>query len=416
MKNILLFCSTLFALTIQISPVGATQNDFEKSPILNAATILSSEKRQSPLYKVEDQVLNNGFMNTYTVNSDFGRFEVVSMPSLTILLHEIDAIAAMKKIERDEVFVESLHQSVKNTVHGVKNLFTEPGETLKGAGQGIKGLFARANESITKSGQSDAEDSRTAQILGFSKAKGVIANQFTVSVYTDNPVLEEELESLAKANFFGGLGMAAVQMAVPGGAGVILSASGAVRLLNETVNLTPPPELRLQNRKKLASMGMDEDLVQLFINNPAFTPRNQTFYVTALEKLKGAENRDLFILVALQLNDTDTIMHVTRMALMFAAYHKNIGPVKHFHTFSRFVSASLPNNRVMLMLPTDHITWNKEFAGAIDALALNPSQQQANKAELWTLGTVSKRAQDELLKRGWRIKTKVSKTLQMDQS
>jgi hypothetical protein len=416
MKNVLLFCSTLFVIIIQTSSVCATQSAFEKSPILNATTILPSEKKQSPLYKVEDQVLNNGFVNTYHVSSEFGRFEVVSTPSLIILLHEIGVIAAMKKIERDDVFVDSLHQSAKNTAHGIKRLFTEPGETLKGAGEGIKGLFARADESLTKSDPSDAEDSRTAQILGFSKAKGIIANQFTVSVYTGNTVLMEELESLAKANFFGGLGMAVIQTAVPGGAGVILSASSAVRLLNETVNLTPPTELRVQNRQKLTTMGVDEDLIQLFINNPAFTPRNQTFFVTALEKLDGADNRELFIKVALQLHDTDTIMLVTRISLMFAAYHNNITPVKRFYPFSRFASARLQDGRVILMLPTDYITWNEEFAGAIDALAREPDKQQLNKAELWTLGTVSKRAQDELSKRGWIIKTNVSKVLRMDQS
>ncbi len=416
MKNLLLFLSALFVITIQASPVCAARSDFEKSPVLNAATILSAEKIQSPLYKVEAQVLNNGFMNTYNVNSDFGRFKVVSNLSLTILLHEIDVIAAMKKIERDDVFVDSLQQSAKNTAHGIKRLFTEPGDTLKGAGDGIKGLFARADESLTKSDPSDAEDSRAAQIFGFSKAKGIIANQFTVSVYTDNLVLEEELESLAWANYFGGLGMAVVQAAVPGGAGLVLSASSAVRLLNETVNLTPPTELRVQNRRKLTTMGVDEDLIQLFINNPAFTPRNQTFFVTALEKLDGAENRELFIKVALQLHDTDTILLVTRISLMFAAYHHKVGPVKRFYPFSRFVSAKLQDDRIILMLPTDHITWNKEFAEAIDALAREPDRQELNKAELWTLGELSKRSQDELSKRGWHIKTNVSEVLKMDQS
>ena len=199
MEYLLLLFSTLLVSTIQTVPACATQNDFEKSPIFNAATIMSAKSIEGPLYKLDAKVSNNGFVNTYNVWSKFGRFEVVSTPSLHILLHEIDAIAAMKKIERDDVFVDSLHQSAKNTAHGIKRLFTEPGETFKGAGEGIKGLFARAEESLTKSEPSDAEDSRMAQILGFSKAKGEIANQFTVSIYTDNLALEEELDSLAWA-------------------------------------------------------------------------------------------------------------------------------------------------------------------------------------------------------------------------
>jgi len=53
---------------------------------------------------------------------------------------------------------------------------------------------------------------------------------------------------------------------------------------------------------------------------------------------------------------------------------------------------------------------------AIDALAREPGKQQLNKAELWMPGTVSKRVQDELSKRGWIIKTNVAKVLKMDQS
>lgn len=409
-----LFFLVLFVSTMQTNPVSAAQGDFEKPPALNAATILSVEQVQSPLYRVDGQVFNNGFVNTYNVSSKFGNFEVVSTASLKILLHEINAIAAIKKIERDDVFGDSLQQSAKNTAQGIKRLFTDPGETLQGAGEGFKRLFARADESLNKSGPSDAEDSRMAQILGFSKAKGEIANQFTVSMYTDNSVLEEELDSLAWANYFGGLGMTAIQTAVPGG--IILSASRAVRLLNETVNLTPPTELRVQNRRKLTTMGVDEDLIQLFINNPAFSPRNQTFFVTALEKLKGVENRELFIKVALQLHDIHTVTLVTRMTLMFAAYHKKTGSIRRFYPFSRFVYAELENGRTILMLPTDYITWNEEFAGAIDSLATGSAKKQLDKAELWTLGAVSKRAREELSKRGWQIKTDVTEVLQWDKS
>lgn len=413
-KYLLLFYAVLFAGTMQTTLLHAGQNNFEKPPVLNATSILPEKSLNDPLYTVASQVLNNGFVNTYQVKSRFGNFTVTSTPSLKILLHEIRVVAAMQQIEKDDVFVESLQESAKNTVHGIKRLFTEPGETFKGAGAGFKGLFARAGESLTKSDPSDAEDSRVAQILGYSKAKGEIANQFSVNVYTYNTVLEEELDSLAWANYLGGLGIAAIQAAVPGGAGLILSTSGAVRLLNETVNLTPATELRVRNRRKLESMGVAEDLIQLFINNPAFSPHNQTFFVSALENLKGVDNRALFVKVALQLHDQDTIRLVTRMTIMFAAYHKNIGAIKRFSTFSRFVSAEVENGQLLLMLPTDHLTWNREFVGAIESLAIRAGKQQSDKAQLWTLGSVSKRTREELSKRGWSVKSDVSKVLKID--
>lgn len=407
--------AALFAITIQAIPASGAQGDFEQPPVLDITTILPSKNLNDPLYTVDSLVLNNGYVNTYQVKSRFGNFTVASTPSLRILLHEIRVIAAMRQVERDDVFVDSLQQSAKNTAQGIKRLFLEPGETFKGAGEGFKGLFARAEESLAKSDPSDAEDSRVAQILGYSKAKGEIANQFTVNVYTDNAVLEEELDSLAWANYLGGLGMAAVQAAVPGGAGLILSTSSAVRLLNETVNLTPATELRVQNRRKLESMEVDEDLIQLFINNPAFSPHNQTFFVSALENLNRADNRELFVKVALQLHDQHTIRIVTKMTIMFAAYHKNIGAIKRFSTFSRFAAAEMESGQLLLMLPADHLTWNREFAGAIESLAIRAGKQQPDKGQLWILGSVSKRTNEELSKRGWSVKTDVAEVLKIDQ-
>ena len=74
-------------------------------------------------------------------------------------------------------------------------------------------------------------------------------------------------------------------------------------------------------------MGMDEDTVELFLNNPSFTPALLTVIATALDSMKGVKNRELLIKVALQANDPEMAAIITEVAVMTAGYHKHISPL-----------------------------------------------------------------------------------------
>lgn len=97
-------------------------------------------------------------LNHYSVNSSFGNFQVSTTISLRILVREIEAIAAMKKIKTDDTAIESLKQSGKNTVAGVKNLVTDPLGTFESAASGVGSLFNRAVGTVGKRETTGAED------------------------------------------------------------------------------------------------------------------------------------------------------------------------------------------------------------------------------------------------------------------
>ena len=75
------------------------------------------------------------------MQSSFGPNDVTSTSSLTMLIHELDAIAAMKQVETSDVAMESLRKSGENTVAGVKNPVNDPEGTLRGAGAGDQQSF-----------------------------------------------------------------------------------------------------------------------------------------------------------------------------------------------------------------------------------------------------------------------------------
>ena len=127
-RTSLFICSLFLLLLLGILPQHVLA-EFEKPGTLKAQSFLEPELQKGKNFTVD----NLGMFNHYSVTSPVGTFEASSTSSLKMLVREIEAIVAMKKVETDDTVVESLKQSGKNTVTGVKNLFTAPKETLEGA-------------------------------------------------------------------------------------------------------------------------------------------------------------------------------------------------------------------------------------------------------------------------------------------
>ena len=230
---LLIICFTL------VSNSQAADNGYERPGQVKASVILKPELLKGKYHTVLDQVVNDGMFNHYTVESPYGNFKADSTSDLEILVREINAIAAMKVVETDDTALTSLKQSGENTAAGIKNLFSDPQGSMKGAASGVGSLFNRVKGTVGKREVTEAEDSRLEQLIGVSKSKGAIATKYGVNVYSRNQILQKELDRLGQADFLGGLGVGVATSLVPGVGGLVLSTSGTARLLNEAINTTP---------------------------------------------------------------------------------------------------------------------------------------------------------------------------------
>ena len=127
--------ATLFFICTVSPSVAADAH--EASLNLKASDFLQQKFLQNALYSVEETIENDGFVNSYTVNSGVGTFHVNSNIALYKLLGELEAIDAMKRVEESDAFLTSLKESGVNTVEGLKKLFTAPSTTLENAASGL---------------------------------------------------------------------------------------------------------------------------------------------------------------------------------------------------------------------------------------------------------------------------------------
>lgn len=381
--------------------------DYEKPPVLKAADMLPPEMLKGANHTVADKVENNGLFNRYEVESPVGSFEAPSTTALGFLINEINAITEMKKVQTDDTAIASLKQSGENTVAGIKSLFTDTEETVKGAASGVQSLFNRASQTIGSREVTGAEDSKVQQIIGFSNSKGEIATNYNVNVYSRNQVLQEELDRLAWADYLGGLGVGLATSVVPGVGGVVLATSGTARLLNEAINTTPASELWVQNRDKLVALGMDADTVQLFLNNQVFSPALATVMTSAMATMKGVDNLELLLKVCLQASTPEMARVITELTVLTAGYHAHIQPVAKIVPLARITRAVAKDGSAVVILPTDHLIWSEKVAGVLTDLDQELGGDSSVSRQLWVLGDLSATAKSEIEKADWKVHTRV---------
>ncbi len=391
-------------LLLGIAATAAAQEMFESSQTLGASQILPPELLRGPNHGVEEQVLNDGYLNHYKINSKFGQYTVVSTALLRKRIHEINAIAELEKVRGTKEFMDSFKESGLKTLEGAKSLITSPIKTTMGVVGGVGAVFKNAADNLFGHERSEAEESRLKDVIGFSKVKREYAYQFGVDVYSRNKALQDQLDDISWAGYAGGLSMSAALMPVGGGVGIAISVSRMSRLFNEIFRNTPPTELRRMNHEKLLAMKVNEDIADLFINNRTYSPREQTLLVVALDEMKRTANRGAFVKFSASASNANVAYLRQRQAEMYAGYSRTVETIERFEPFGGLVAARTRGGKLVFNVPLDHLVWTETMARFIEAANYRVNQLRWVKAKhLWVAGTVSPLALEQFTKRGWKI-------------
>lgn len=393
-------CLALIFLPVTISFADGA---FERPGPLKSNDVLPETLIKGPFHRIDDKVMNDGYMNTYTIHSKFGTFTTVSTASLKIRIEELKAVDAMKKVEETDTFQDSVKEAGTKTIEGVKNLVSSPEKAVSGAITGIGKLFHRAGEAI-RSTPGAGEDTRFESLIGYSNTKREYAYEFGVDVYSPNPILQKQLDDMARMGYAGSLSVTALKALIPGGVGMALSVTGGTQLMNDMIAKSPPPELRQMNRKKLVAMGIESNLIDLFINKEVFTPRDQTLMTAALDDMKHTKNRVSFIKFAILTESEDVAAFRTRVAMMYAVYNRKFAPIDTFVSFDPFVCGRT-RNALVFIAPVDYLQWTKNTEKIVNAIGEKTAGLKGvRKKELWLAGRATERTRNALKRYGWEVR------------
>lgn len=404
---IFLFLTLAVSLSSAALAASAAGGSYEQPISLRASMALPRELLKGAHFTVEENVHNDGFMNTYVVRSPFGAFRAVSTALLATRIDEINAMVAMQQVSGSNEFGKNVAQGAQSVVKGAVQLVTDPVDTLGGAVSGVGKLFSRANERLTGKSTSKYEENTLSNVTGFARTKREYAKAFGVDPYSVNPTFQDALDNVSKAGYAGGITALALKALIPGGVGLAVSSVGGVNWLNQFDVAQPPTELHRQNREKLNGMGLSSELTALFLENDEFTPSQQTLLVLALAKMPEVGGKEDFVRLAARSSNQDQTLFRQRMAQMYAGYHRNVGRLERFAPFGKLVGARTGSGKIVLCFPVDYLVWTERTALA----ARDISASAGASVELWITGQLSAKARKGFQDLKWVVREHAGRQL-----
>ncbi len=137
----------------------------------------------------------------------------------------------------------------------------------------------------------------------------------------------------------------------------------------------------------------------------------QTILVVSLGAMNGVKNRALFIELALEVNSESRARLITEIAVMSAAFHKNVEAISEFAPMAKLLFAVTKAGVMQVLLPADYMIWSQQNARVLDMMSNRAGGGKYTGMQLWLLGEVSGKMRTHLLSRGWRVHTRAGRLL-----
>lgn len=356
----------LSAQQAELPPAAANQaanQGVEQPPTLQASQVLRPEIVRGPHHLVMENIPTAGFLNQYSVQSDFGNYQIKGNALLAKRVHEINAMAALDKIEKSDEFKKALANTAKMPLHMVENLIDDPKGTAKQVGEGAKRFVHRAGEMFQRKGKKTKEEDNAFQsALGFSKAKRKLAWNLKVDPYTTNAALQKKLDDVAWATFAGEFGLKLGMLAIPGGAGTAISGVSTSSTIAESIRDNSPVDLSAKNRAALTAMGVGEHMTDAFIETQDLSPTQQTVIVQMLSELGNVKGREDYLRMCLSSRSEADGIFFQRISQLMQAYHTKKSPIVSIFNLYGLPAAYTQDQTLIIPLELDYGSWSAEAA------------------------------------------------------
>lgn len=368
--------------TLIIPRASAQTAASETGVVLPAAELLPADLLRGPSHRVRDQVVTDGYLAHFQIDSDFGVFKAIGVPQAKQRIAEVAAIRKLVETSKGDLFAEGLKRSVEQPIDAVKNIVGSPVESIKQAPKTVGHFFGKVGSAIgrgvnkvvdsssgdgPKPGASEvgAGVTETAKnVAGFDKARLDTAKQLGVDPYSDNPRLQEEMDKVTWAFFAGGLPLRLGAALASGGASMALTATNMVGIPEDTYALTSS-ELALRDQRALEAMGVRAaDIDKFQIHSPLSVTRRHRI-VTALQALPKTSGRGNAILLANACASPEQAEFLAS-AIAMLAERQAAGKADYqaIKVIGRLPGALTGGGELHVPAPVDHVTWTEDVAAA----------------------------------------------------
>lgn len=412
-RRILRVAPLLFAAAMSVGLAGRAEPQetsaaasFDSPPAFKASELLPANLLKGPHYQLDESVATPDFFHHFRIRSDYGEFAADGMDMLYTRLKEIHALAELEDVSKSKVFLESAGGAVLNVGKGVVGVVTNPVETVKGIGAGVSRFAlnlgrktsravssATASDSSKKEGEPSGVQSAAGGLLGVDSASRRWAQKLGVDAYTSNAVLRKALADMGKIDAAGSI---ATKVAVPIPAPLTMTAT-----VGDIVWTKDPEDLRRQNEKQAAELGVGKPVAKAFFANKNWTPSLSTVFVTGLYAVRPKGAASYFEAASRAQSERD-VRFYTESAFLLQRLHGE-SPVEAVLTGTKAMVARTRDGRAIVLAPIDWIPWSAEFQKALSSLTERSRKElAATSFELRLTGKASPLAARQIAAAGWK--------------
>ena len=392
-----------FFLALVIAGIAQSDEIYTQTPLrLKASEVLPDALRNGSNFQVDEDVINDGLVNIYSISSEYGELEAEGIAELRMRIAELHAAGVMEEMERKKIFGDALKAGVKAPFKGVAALVTEPVETGKSAAKGVGQFFSNIGRSFVS--DDPAQDNPVSVVVGYDVAKRQFAHELDINPYTDNQYVREQLGKISKAAVAGGLTPRAAMAAVDSKAVTIARVTGATKAMKELVRDNPPGKLDKINRKKLEAMGVSDSLAEAFVDNYTYDPFEETLLVGELEAMQGIIGREHFIEVAQRVSENSVARYYRLMAQLMEAYHTKNKNVRGIRNIKGILYLHRRDQGVVILAPVDYVFWTQRLENRLNEFETELGKvSKVSAKEIWVTGKFDKNARKQFEIHGWKV-------------
>ena len=244
----------------------------EQPPETTAASVLGADTKGEN-WTVAPTVRSDGFVRLFAVTTPYGDFQVNGHRRMNERLQELRALKVLEEMSETEVFADAVGAAGLAPIRFGRDLVLDPVETTGNLISGIGNMFDRAVDEVEHAGAS--RDSFVESIVGIKKAMRELAFELKVDPYSDFTPLRDGLEDIARVMAAGDISVSAAVSAIPGGAGIAVSATSRASNLANPIRDKSSAEIAALVTAKLKTLDVSKPTIESFVENPNYSPGDQ---------------------------------------------------------------------------------------------------------------------------------------------
>jgi hypothetical protein len=155
-------------------------------------------------------------------------------------------------------------------------------------------------------------------------------------------------------------------------------------------------ELRHHNLEQLMDAGISEAIIDDFLDNPAFSPTQQTIITQSMLQMKDMDGLGKVLQLPDWVDNETEAWYYTETIQLMARFSESMQRPRAIVGISKVPALLTQRDELVYVLPLDYLTWNENLAGFVKQVMTPPGETGEGGREFWLNGMITQTAEDNV--------------------